>query len=211
MTTILYSLTTLALGFLVFVLLIPHGNRAWVLDELRRFKSLSRAGGYVHDTQMCQYIPPVLHHCVTGTWTETAGQVTGTISKHKAAAAETTTINVPVVTPSNASALKGTYLKYVEIDHELTGAAATSVTLTLNKVTRGADTAVDVVSAVTGTQLLTAATTAATQDQHRDRFTLTTPAYISDNEFYLLKVVMVCAAGTVVDLGGSFAYFTTRL
>jgi len=167
--------------------------------------------GFVHDTAMCQYITPMMHHCVTGTWTETAGQVAGTIARHKAAAAETTTINVPIMIPQNAVAGKGALLKYVEIDHELTGGAATSVTITMNKVTRGVDTAVDVVSAVTGTQLLTPATTAATLDQHRDRFTLTTPAFLSDNEYYLLKVVMVCAAGTVIDLGGTFAYYTLRI
>ena len=168
-------------------------------------------GGYVHDTNMVQYIPPHIHHAVTGTWTLTAGNVAGTISYHKAAAAETTVINVPIIIPQNATAGKGALLKYVEIDHELTGAAATSVTITMNKVTRGVDTAVDVVSAVTGTQLLTPATTAATLDQHRDRFTLTTPEFISDNVYFVMKVSMVCAAGTVVDLGGSFAYYTLRI
>jgi len=167
--------------------------------------------GFVHDTAMCAYIPPNLAHCVTGTWTDTAGQVAGTISRHKAAAAETTTINIPIMAPQNSVAGKGSLLKYVELDVEFTGAAATSCTLSIVKVVRGIDTAVDVVSAPAGTQLLTAATSAATLDQHRDRFTLTTPVFIGDGEFYFLKAVVVAAAATVIDLGGAFAYYTLRI
>lgn len=167
--------------------------------------------GYVHDTQSCLYVPPNLAHCVTGTWTDVAGQVAGTIARHKAAAAETTTINIPLIVPSNAAVLKGSLLKYVELDYEVLVAAATSITLSIVKVVRGADTAVAVVSAPAGTQLLTAATTAATVDQHRDRFTLTTPAYIDDDEYYFLKAVAICAATTQLDLLGAFAYTTRRL
>ena len=183
-----------------------------ILQALKNALSRNgQLGGYVHDTAMCQYVPPTDMHCVTGTWTDTAGQVAGTISRHCAAAAQTTTVNIPIVIPSNSIAGKGSLLKYVELQHELTGAAATSVTLSIVKVTRGANGAVDVVSAPAGAQLYTAATTAATLAQHRDRFTLTTPAYISDNEQYFLKAVFVQAAATVIDIGGAFAYFTARL
>lgn len=164
----------------------------------------------IHDTSFSQYIPPNLAHCVTGTWTDIAGQVTGTIVRHCAAAAQTTTINFPIVVPSNSAALKGVKLASVEIDYELIGAAATSVTISLNKVTRGADTAVAVVSAVTGTQLLTPASTAATLDQHKDKFTVTTPAYIDNDEYYLLKIVVVQAAATQIDLLGIVANYTFR-
>jgi hypothetical protein len=167
--------------------------------------------GYVHDTNMSQFIPPNLAHCVTGTWTDVAGQVAGTIVRHKAAAAETSTINIPILLPSNASAQKGSMLKYVELDYEVLVAACTSVTLSIVKVVRGVDTAVAVVSAPAGTQLLTAATSAATVDQHRDRFTLTTPAYIDDDELYFLKASVVAAATTTFDIIGAVAYYTARL
>ena len=39
-------------------------------------------GGYVHDTAMCQFIPCTAFHIVTGTWTQAAGTVTGTICMH---------------------------------------------------------------------------------------------------------------------------------
>jgi len=167
--------------------------------------------GYVHDTGMAHYIPPNLAHCVTGTWTDVAGQVAGTIVRHAAAAAQTVTVNIPIILPSNSIALKGSLLKYVELDYEILVAAATSSTLSIVKVVRGADTAVAVVSAPAGTQLLAAATTAATVDQHRDRFTLTTPAYIDDDEYYFLKAVIIQAATTQIDLLGAFAYFTARM
>jgi hypothetical protein len=167
--------------------------------------------GYVNDTHMAQYIPPNTFHCVTGTWTDVAGQVSGTIARHKAATAETSTINIPITIPSNASVLKGAKLKYVEVDYEILVAACTSWTMSIVKVVRGADTVVAVVSAPAGTQLLTAATTAATVDQHRDRFTLTTPVYIDDDEYYFLKIVAIAAASTTIDLLSAVAYFDERL
>ncbi len=167
--------------------------------------------GYVHDTHMSQYIPPTLMHCVTGTWSDVAGQVADTISRQKAASAETTTINVPIIIPSNSNNGKGALLKSVELDYEIRTAAATSVTLTMHKITRGADGADATVTDVPGTQTLTPATTAATVDEHKDVFTLTTPAYIDNDEYYFLKVVAVCPATTVLDLYAAVANFTLRV
>jgi len=167
--------------------------------------------GYTHDAGMSQYIPPNTAHCVTGTWTDVAGQVAGTIVRHKAAAAETTTINIPIILPSNSGTNKGALLKSVEVDYEVLVAAATSITLSIVKVVRGVDTAVAVVSAPAGTQLLLPATTAATVDQHKDKFTLTTPAYIGNNEYYFLKIVAICAATTQLDLLGAVANYTLRV
>lgn len=167
--------------------------------------------GYVHDTHMSQYIPPTAMHCVTGTWTDPAGQVSGTIARHKAANAETSTVNIPILIPSNSSAGKGALLKSVELDYEMAGEAATSVTLSIVKVVRGADGADAVVSAPAGTQSLTAGTTAASVDEHKDVFTLTTPAYIDNDEYYFLKVVIIAAAATTVDLLAAVANFTLRV
>jgi len=160
---------------------------------------------------MSQYIPPTTFHIVTGTWTQAAGQVSGTIAMHKAATAETANVNIPIMIPSNSVALKGSYLKSIEVDYELLTAACTSVTASLNKVTRGADTAVAVVAAVTITQDLTAGTSAATVDQHKLTVTITTPAWIDNDEYYLLKIAFVAAATTTIDLLGAVANFTERI
>ena len=167
--------------------------------------------GYVHDTHMSQYIPPTAFHCVTGTFTDAAGAVAGTIAKHRAAAASTAVINIPIILPSNSVDLKGAYLKSVEVDYELLLAVATSVTASMNKVARGADTAVAVVTAVTVTQDLAAAVAAATEDQHKLTVTLTTPVWIDNDAEYLLVLTIICGGTVTVDLLGAVANFTLRL
>jgi hypothetical protein len=160
---------------------------------------------------MSQYIPPTAFHCVTGTYTDAAGAVAGTIAKHRAAAASTGVINIPIILPSNSVALKGAYLKSVELDYELLLAGATSVTLSMNKVTRGADGAVAVVTAVPGSQDLAAGVAAATQDQHKITWTLTTPVWIDNDEEFLLVATIVCGGTVTVDLLGAVANFTLKM
>ena len=170
----------------------------------------SQLGGYVHDTAMSQYIPPTAFHIVTGTWTQTAGQVAGTICMHKAAAAESPVINVPITIPSNSVGLKGAYLKSVEIDYEVQVADLTSIGFAIQKVVRGIDTAVAVVSAPAVTQDIVAAS-AKIVEQHKVVVTLTTPAWIANTEYYLLKVTPVAPGTTTMDLLGAVANFTERI
>ncbi len=167
--------------------------------------------GYVHDTHVSQYIPPTAFHCVTGTYTDAAGAVAGTIAKHRTAAASTGVVTIPIEIPSNASALKGAKLTTIEIDYELLAAAATSVTAALNKVTRGADLAVAVVAAVTKTDSIAAADSHAV-DQHKQVVTITTPAWIDNDEYYLLEISLVAGAGGGTEkFLGAVANFTLRL
>jgi hypothetical protein len=166
--------------------------------------------GYVHDSGFAQFIPPTAFHCVTGTWTDAAGSVSGTIVKKKAAGAETAVINVPITVPSNVNSFKGAMLNSVDVDYEISNTAATSITLSMNKVTRGANGADAVVAAVTGTQTLVADSTANTIDEHRDTWTITTPAYIDDDEYYLLNISAVCADSTVLEYLGAVAKYSFR-
>jgi len=167
--------------------------------------------GYVHNTHLAQYIPPNAMHYVTGTWTQTAGVIADTIALHRAQANETTVINIPIVIPSNSSAEKGSKLTSIQFDYELIGAANTSVTPVLNKVTRGADGAVATVAAVAQTMNLVAATSAASQEQHRMIVTVTTPAWIDNDEYYLLEVSIVAGAGaTTTNVLAAVAYYTMR-
>ena len=167
--------------------------------------------GYVHDTQMAQFIPPTLMHPVAATNISfTAGSVSGTIAMHKAASAETLVVNIPITLPQNAAALKGGYVKTIELDYEITVLAATSVTAALNKVTRGADTSGLTVSSVTITQDLTAATTAATAAKHKLTITLTTPIWLLNTEYLLLKMSFVCPATTVLDILSAVVNYTLR-
>ena len=119
-------------------------------------------------------------------------------------------VTIPIVIPSNSVALQGAKLKSIEIDYELLLAGATSVTAVLNKVTRGAEGGVAVVTAPAITQDLAAAVAAATEDQHKLTVTLTTPAWIDNDEEYLLQLTFVCGAVVTVDLLGAVANFTMR-
>ena len=165
----------------------------------------------MHNTHMSQYIPPLAMHYVTGTWTNAAGQVTGTIAKHKAATAETAVVTVPIQIPSNSIGLQGAKLVSIELDYEILILACTSVTAVLNKVVRGADTAVAVVSTPAITQDLVAAVGAASVEQHKLTVTLTTPAWIDNDEYYLLQVSFIAAATSTIDILGAVVNFTERL
>lgn len=166
--------------------------------------------GYVHDTHMSQFIPPTAFMCVTGTWTEIAGQVAGTICKHKAAAAETSVITIPITIPSNSVGQKGSYLKSIEVDYEIQVADLTSLTPVVNKVTRGADTAAAVVAAQTFTQTPTAAN-AKVVEQHKLVITLDNPLWIDNDEYVLVQLTAVAPATTTLDLLGAVANYTARL
>ena len=166
--------------------------------------------GYVHDTSMSQYIPPTLFHFSTGTITEIAGQTVGTIVEHRAAANQTTLITIPILIPSNASALKGSYLKSVEIDYEILTAEPTSLTFTINKVTRGADGADAAVAAVTKTASLSYATAKAV-DEHKNVLTITTPFWIDNDEYVLVELALEAGAGgNTADFIGAVANYTAR-
>ncbi len=166
--------------------------------------------GYVHDTHMSQFIPPTAMHCVTGTWTQTAGAAAGTIAKHCAAADIDTVINIPIMIPSNSVGLKGAKLASVEIDYEIAAAIATSVTATMNKITRGANGADATRTDVPVTQDLAAAVAAATIDEHKLTVTVTTPAWIDNDEYYLL-VLTIDTNSCTIDLLAAVANFTLRL
>ena len=167
--------------------------------------------GYVHDTHMSQYIPPTLFHPVTGTFTWVAGDVAGTIAMNRAAANETSVITIPIMLPSNSIALKGAKLTSIEVDYQNKVGEADSFTWTLNKVTRGIEGAVASVAAVTKTDTIAAADSHAV-DEHKQVITLTTPAWIDNDEYYLLQASIVAGAGgNTMDFLGAVANYTLRL
>lgn len=195
--------TKLLVPTFIFVsFLLEYLRNTWIFN--------GQLGGYVHDTNMAQYIPSTNNHNVTGTWTMTAGSVAGMISAHKAAAAETTTVNIPVTIPSNAVANKGAYLKRIVVNYEVGTADMTSITPTVNLVTTAADAGTPTVAAQIFTQT-PAAATAKTQGKRQLIISITTPFWVSDTQYVLLALSCVCAAGTVLDFTGSVAYFTERL
>ena len=167
--------------------------------------------GYVHNVHMSQYIPPTAMHCVTGTYTNVAGQVVDTVCVHRAANAATGVVNIPIILPSSTTGQQGAMLNSIEVDYELLVAVAVSVTAVLNKVTRGADTVVASVAVPTITQDLAAGVAAVVQDQHKLTVTVTTPAWTDDDEYYLLEMSFECGAAVTIDVLAAVANYTLRV
>ncbi|HBG75121.1 MAG: hypothetical protein A2X25_14440 [Chloroflexi bacterium GWB2_49_20] len=165
----------------------------------------------IHNTHVSQFIPPTAFHPVTGTFTWVAGAVAGTIAMNRAAANETSVINIPILIPSNSIALQGAKLVSIEIDYEFFTAEPTSLTPVINKVTRGVDTAVAVVAAQAFSQSPTAANSK-TVDQHRLTLTLTTPIWVDNDEYVLVELSLVAGAGgNTAKFLGAVANFTLRV
>ena len=165
----------------------------------------------IHNTHVSQYIPPTLFHTTTATITQVAGDVAGTIAINRAAANQTSLITIPIMVPSNSVALQGAKLVSVEVDYENKTAEADSLTFTLRKVTRGANLAVAVVADITTTDAVLAADSH-TVDQIKQVVTVTTPAWIDNDEYYLLEISLVAGAGGATNkFLGAVANFTLRM
>jgi hypothetical protein len=163
----------------------------------------------ITNTHFAQFISPTFHILV-GSWSNAAGQIPGTVCKHRAAGAGTSVVTVPVQIPSNSQDFTGCKLVSIELDYELMDAAATSVTAVLHKVARGTDTNVAVASHPTITQDLVADAGAATQDQHRLKVTLTTPEWIDNDTYFLCEFSFVCGDTVTLDIIGAVINYTFR-
>ena len=165
----------------------------------------------INNTHAVQYIPPGEFWITAApNITDIAGAVAGTISRHKAAAAETIVVTIPIAMMANSVALQGAKVTSIEVDFETTIADLTSITAVLNKVTRGADLAVATVAAVTFTQTPTAAL-AKVFDQHKLVITPTVPFWTSNDSYYLLQLTCVCPATSVMDFLAAFVNYTFRM
>ncbi len=167
--------------------------------------------GYVADTKMCQFIPPVQIEKSAGTWTTTLAS--NVLSHNRTAADAAFNLFVPIRVPGNSVALKGARLESIELLWDTSVAALDGVaTVELEKQTV---TAAGVVSGatVTQTQDSTNDTTAKrlTLASHRMKVTLTTPEWVDNDVYYVLYVTFDAAATSVVKLYGAIANFTLRV
>jgi len=164
----------------------------------------------IHNTHFSQYIPPTLFHFVTGTFTQVAGTVAGTIAINRANANETSVITIPITVPSNSIALQGCKLQSIEVDYVVKTGEPTSLTWTLNKVTRGAEGAAATVDPVTKTDAIAAADSHAV-DEHKQVITITTPEWVDNDVYYLLEISLVAGAAAHTEhFLGAVANFTFR-
>jgi hypothetical protein len=168
--------------------------------------------GYVHDTSVSQFIPASLIQKSAGTWTPTLSN--NTIGDVRTAADAAFSLYIPILIPSNGVAMKGAYLKSIDVFYAIATAAADDfATVELEKMTLPASgTAVS--GASVSVSLDAAHDTAAERKasgNHKMTVSLTTPAWVDDGECYWLVLTVDAAATTVFTLWGAVANYTLRL
>ena len=166
--------------------------------------------GYVHDTHFAQFNSPNDIVKSAGTWTPTLAS--NTLGDVRTAGNATFNLFVPIIIPSNSSALKGCKLESVELLYTIaTELFDDFATVELEKMSISSA-GVVTGAAVTQTQDTghdSAAERKATGD-HRMKVTITTPAWIDNDEHYVLYCALDAGANGVFTLWGAIANFTLR-
>jgi len=229
-----YILTALLIAFiggLVFYNLIPLAftdkslrNDIVRLREYlaRRWKFLTRytmeLGGYVHDTHMSYWISPNMCSFVTGTWSDAAGAVAGTVTKAKAAADETGVIYIPVsaAVPSNSSNGKGFYFQTIDIYFAITTAAldAAGAIANIDRFVLPANGAAFPALVAHTFTYDTGNDTAAESDdldEHTMTLTLATPVWLDNDDLMQVRVTLDAATTSVIKFHGARVNGTLRL
>ena len=168
--------------------------------------------GYVHLTDICQFIPPADILKNAGTWTPTyASNVSSDV---RTAAEAGFALHIPIVLPGSNLGLQGAKLASIDVWWKVATAALTLFSApVLNKITLAAN-AVAVSGAELTTTLDTGHDTEAeriTVASHKMAVTLSTPVFLEDDYGYMLYLYMEAAAGSVFTLYGAQANFTLRL
>ena len=168
----------------------------------------------VNNTHMSQFIPPGACHYVTGTWTDAAGAIAGSIAKSKAAADNTGVVSIPITIPQNSVALQGAKLVSIDVWWECLTAAMDAVTAVINKMVLPADTAAFAAASALAFSYDTGHDTAAerlTLEQHKMTLTLTTPIFLDDDDLIILQMTMDAAATSALTFFGARANYTLRV
>ena len=174
--------------------------------------------GYIHDTAMAQFVPPEDIGVSAGTWA--LAVASNVWSNDRTAGDASFTLYIPVPIPSCAVALKGAYLKSIELMYSIGTADADDVaTVKLYKDTLAAIAAsgsgvINTAAEITGITVDAGHDTTAerkAQDEHRMLVTLDTPQWIDNDATFHLEVVVDAAATTVVKVFGAIINYTLRL
>jgi hypothetical protein len=168
--------------------------------------------GYVHDTSISRFIQAIECLSSAGTWTHTVGSNLWTMVRTAADVAFT--VMIPVQLPVQSSvALKGAYLKSVDIWYKVATGALDAAAATMYKMTLAADGAACTTEAVTTTYDTghDAAAERIDVDEHKMTLTITTPFWVDDGEAVYVELVCDPAANSVFSLIGARANFTLRI
>jgi hypothetical protein len=173
--------------------------------------------GYVHDTAMSQFVSPFLIG-KSATATMTNAVTSNVWSDDRTANDSSFTIYVPVPVPGSSVALKGCYLKSIELMFEVAaGDCDNFATVALYKDTLQASAAsgsgtLNTAAAVTIT-VDTGHDSAAerlAQDEHRMICTLSTPEWIDNDATFHLECVVDNDDDTEFNIYGAIINYTLR-
>lgn len=169
--------------------------------------------GYVHDTDMSQFIPPGDFEMLAGTWTMSAAS--DLVHRARSAADAVFTALIPLPILGNSTGIRGAFLKSIDVWYEIgTAAADDFATVELIKLVLAADDIVPVASkpAITlDAAHDTAAERRAVDNDHRMTITLNTPVWVLHTDAYWLSLVVDCAATTVFKFYGARVNFDLRM
>jgi hypothetical protein len=233
METIQYIIALGLLAFaggLVFYHALPYAVSLEAVHDIirlkekiiRKFKIMTRytteLGGYVHDTHVSFWISPNMCSYVTGTWTDAAGAVTGTVTKAKAAADETGVVYIPVsaAVPSNSVPLKGFYFQSIDMYYAVTTAAldAAGAIANIDRFVLPANNAAFPALVAHTFTYDTGNDTAAESDdldEHTMTLTLTTPIWLDNDDLVQVRLTLDAATTSVVKFHGARVNGTLRL
>ena len=164
------------------------------------------------NTHMSQWIPPGWIQKSAGTWTPTLS--TDLVSDVKTANTTAFNLFIPILAPSNSQYRVGAKLKSIDVYYRVATADCDGfATVALKKMTlpatgtivSGADVTVTV-----DTGHDTAAERLA-QDHHTMTVTVTTPAWIDNDEYYVLYCAVDPGTSTVFTLYGARANYDLQL
>lgn len=210
-------LLCIAGGLSFYYLWTPAAIAGAVRDIERWWKIATRytteLGGYVHDAAIYVWIPFTEFAHSAGTWTATVASNVWYNRRTAADAAATTYIPLGNLL-AHTGAVKGAYVKAIQIHFRVVTAALDAMEAHLYKATLAADGTLFTVAEVT-TTYDTGHDTAAERidvDEHLMTLTPSTPFWIDgDGSYYFIEIVYDAAATSLIDEFGANVSLTVRL
>ena len=154
------------------------------------------------------YISPNLCIFTVGTWADAIAS--NVSSKNKTAADDTSIVYVPVLLPGRIATGKGYKLLSIDLMFSIATAACDAVSAVLYKDSLKPHGTLNTAASVTtsyDSDHDSAPKRLAQNTMHRLKLTVTTPAYLVDNEAHHVELTVDAAATSVVKFYGAVAYF----
>lgn len=170
--------------------------------------------GYVNDTSMTRLTTAAEMTGTVGTWA--MAQASHLWTLNKTAADNTSLVKIPIKLPGNSKALKGAYLKSIDVYWSNATADCDAVSAEIYKSTLPAATTGGTHAAGTAVVFTYDADhdTAAkrlTQAVHRMTLTITTPFWVDEDDEVYAEITFDAAATSAIKLIGARANYTLRV